>query len=55
MLHHVSLKQRDAVLLIERLRAAADERVLVQRPWTFAVTPLWRQLFDTVNGAVTPV
>ena len=52
---HVSLKQRDAQLLIERLKAAADERVLVQRPWTFAVTPLWRQLFATVNETVTPV
>ena len=27
----------------------------VQRTWTFAVTPLWRQLFETANGPVTPV
>jgi hypothetical protein len=51
--HHVSLKQRDARLLVERLRTARDERVPVKRTWTFAVTPLWRQLFDTVNEVVT--
>jgi hypothetical protein len=52
-LHHVSLKQRDALLLIERLRAAPDEREPMKRTWSFAVTPLWRQLFDTVNEPVT--
>jgi hypothetical protein len=54
-LHHVSIKQRDALLLIARLKATPDERVLVQRSWTFAVTPLWRQLFESVNEAVTPL
>jgi hypothetical protein len=53
--HRVSLKRQDALLLVDRLRAAPDERLPVQRPWRFAVTPLWRQLFDTVNEPVTPV
>jgi hypothetical protein len=52
-LHHVSLKQRDARLLVVKLRLAPDRRETVKRDWTFAVTPLWRQLFDTVNDPVT--
>jgi len=43
--HHVSPKQRDALLLIERLRAAPLHREPMKRTWNFAVTPLWRQLF----------
>ena len=52
-LHRVSLKQRDAKLLIEKLGAAPDRRERLKRNWTFAVTPLWRQLFDAVNEPVT--
>jgi hypothetical protein len=52
-LHHVSLKQRDAQLLIEKLRAAPDRREPLKRTWSFAVTPLWRQLFATANASVT--
>jgi hypothetical protein len=53
--HRVSLKTRDALLLVERLRSASDQRQTVSPPWTFAVTPMWSQLFASVNEAVTPM
>lgn len=53
--HHVSLKQRDALLLIEALKATPDRREPMKRAWSFAVTPLWRELFETTNAPVTPV
>lgn len=48
--NRVPLKQRDALLLIERLRATPDVRVSTQRTWSFAVTPMWRQLFETATS-----
>lgn len=45
--HRVALKQRDALLLIDRLRAAPDDRQPTAYTWSFVVTPMWRQLFDS--------
>jgi hypothetical protein len=45
--HRIALKQQDALLLVERLRDAPDRREEVRRSWSFVVTPMWRQLFES--------
>ena len=44
--HRVSLKQRDALALVARLRALPDERNLARsQSWSFNDTPTWARTF----------
>jgi hypothetical protein len=45
--HRVALKQRDALLLVDRLRETPDVRQTERPSWSFVVTPMWRQLFES--------
>jgi hypothetical protein len=51
--NRVSLKQRDALALVSRLRAMPDQRKPAgTKSWTFQSTPAWRRAFSSPRAAV---
>jgi hypothetical protein len=43
--HRVSLKQQDALALLDALRSARAARLAPPQHWSFVETPLWRQTY----------